>query len=581
MKLWLVFNILHLHFVLIFGEKTCHKKKPNIVIIMADDMGFNDVSFNGQNQFITPNLDALAYNGIILNKHYTPPMCSPSRTAFLTGKYPIRTGMQHFVMANDDPWGLCPNEILMSHVFKANGYSTNLVGKWHLGYFKKVFTPLYRGFDHHYGYMGGYIDYWDHSVIMLDKNYSRGYDFYNDLKINYRGRGQYATDLFTNEAIRIIENHGPGKKPLFLMVNHLAPHTGNENDPMQAPLSEINKFQYIKDEKRRKYAAMVSKLDKSVGLIVKALSNRNMLCNTIILFYSDNGAPTQGLHSNSGSNFPFRSQKNSPFEGAIRVPAILYSPLLNQRSYVSKQLIHLTDWFPTLASAAGIKIVSSKKLDGIDLWDNLSNAKSPISRKILHNIDEIFGYSSYLEGDWKYVNYTTSNGKYDNFLGRIGNELDPRTKNYYSEIMESDIGSSLNKGNQKCSTSTLLTKNNVERLRYQAKIKCPIYPLMEIKSFKCKPLEEPCLFNLNYDPCERYNFAKYFSFRVKAMQENLKSFRKELVPSVYKMGDKNANPALHNGTWTWWVDDTYDIGIPGTYCKGLELDIRYKGDLKL
>ncbi|KAM7356270.1 uncharacterized protein ACRADG_002075 [Cochliomyia hominivorax] len=526
-------------------KKLQQSEKPHIIIILIDDMGFNDVSFHGSNQILTPNIDALAYNGIILNRNYVPNLCTPSRSTLLTGKYPIHTGMHHFVIVNDEPWGLPLRERLMPEIFRDAGYSTNLVGKWHLGFYRKEMTPVYRGFDHHLGYYSGYIGYYDHMLKMLDRNYT-GLDMRRDLDMYPEASGIYATDLFTQEAVQIIKQHNV-KKPLFLLMSHLAVHTGNENNPMEAPEEEIKKFGYIKDPKRRKYAAMLSRLDKSVGKTVQALSVRNMLNNSIILLYSDNGAPTLGIHANGGSNYPFRGQKESPWEGGIRSAGLIWSPFLKQKNYVSNQITHAIDWLPTLAHAAKVPLPENLKLDGINLWPALSEAQDPQPRRLLHAYDNIFGYSSYMNGNLKYVNGSTFEGKYDHWMGLLDpEEEDPFSENYEETIMNSEVFKILN--------NNVLNKPLIKDLRQQSTHKCP-YNAEDYHQdiYKCEPLKAPCYFNIEKDPCERYNLANLYPLELQFLQQEVEEYEPGVTPSArIPYSDPLANPQRFDGNWQWW-----------------------------
>jgi arylsulfatase B len=193
--------------------------------------------------------------------------------------------MQHYVIISDEPWGLPLKEKVLPEYFKEAGYKTALIGKWHLGFHEKIYTPTFRGFDFHYGYLGPYIGYYDHSLIMLDKNYSRGHDFRRNLEMAMDVKGKYATEIFTNEAVNLIHNHDVDE-PLFLLLTHLAPHTGNEDQPMEAPADVLEKFDYIRDKKRRTLAGMISVMDEGVGKVVEAIKEKGILENTIIMFLS-------------------------------------------------------------------------------------------------------------------------------------------------------------------------------------------------------------------------------------------------------------------------------------------------------
>lgn len=158
------------------------------------------------------------------------PLCTPTRSAVMTGKYPIRTGMNHFVIVSDEPWGLPLKEKLLPEYLREAGYRTHLIGKWHLGFFQNQYTPTKRGFDTHFGYWGPYIDYWDYTLFMRNRNYSRGYDMRKNMNVYRDNPKIYCTTLFNNEAMNVIKNHDEKDKdhPMFLMINHLAPHAAND-----------------------------------------------------------------------------------------------------------------------------------------------------------------------------------------------------------------------------------------------------------------------------------------------------------------------------------------------------------------
>ncbi|TMW43723.1 hypothetical protein DOY81_011200, partial [Sarcophaga bullata] len=514
--------------------------------------GLDDVSFRGANEFLTPNIDALAYHGKMLNRFYTPPMCTPSRATLLTGLYPIHTGTQHYVILNEDPWGILENITSMAEVFQASGYATHLIGKWHLGMGRREFTPTFNGFDSHYGYWGAYVDYFAMRSKM-PSNYSMGYDFRRNMDLECVAPGSYVTDLFSQEAENIILN-SKNNQPLFLMVNHLATHTANDEDPLQAPQEEIDKFAYIPDIKRRTYAAMASKLDESVGRIVKALAKAQKLDNSIVIFYSDNGAPSAGLFNNTGSNWPLRGQKNSPWEGGIRVAGAIWSPLLKNRNSIFQPPMYVGDWLPTLAAAANISLEPfNLQLDGINVWPELVTSKTETlitknsDREIVHMLDNIYEVKSYTKGQLKYIKGSTINGEFDYvLLERNPNITDPRETNYVELVQNSLVSQALRKYD-----ISPLTSSKIQNLRSQAEVKCGVL------QSPCNPLQEECLFNIWQDPCEENNLAGHplYASTLANIRQRLKELQESAVTPKTGGSVTDNDPSRHNCMWTNFLEE--------------------------
>ncbi|XP_053671296.1 arylsulfatase B-like isoform X1 [Anopheles nili] len=518
------------------------RKRPHIVFIMVDDMGWNDVGFHGTNQIVTPNIDALAYDGIILNRHYSAPMCTPSRAALMTGRNPINIGMQHYVIDSDEPWGLGLDQRIMPEYFREAGYGTHLIGKWHLGFFAEQYIPTSRGFDTHVGYLGPYVDYWSY-VSKMNSGTFEGYDMRQNRFVNYAANGTYATDYFTMVAKDIIGQHGKSGEPMLLVLNHLAPHAANDDDPLQAPQETIDRFAYIRNDDRRKYAAIMSKLDDSVGAVYDSLKANHMLDNSIIVFLSDNGGVTRGMHSNTGSNYPLRGQKHSPWEGAVRTAALIWSPLLKDTQRVSNQWFHISDWLPTLASAAGITVGNSSfsDIDGIDQWEALAYGTGNPRQKLMNNLDEIFGYTSYMENGFKYVNGTTLNGANDQWYGQA-DPLDtlPGDDQYLSAVMSTGIARAAN-----------LDEKVISYLRRHAKVDCG----NEITSKECNPLVKPCLFDIINDPCEMHDISGEYPRKMRQIRDHVEYYRLRSIRPRNRPHDPEANPTKFGGVWTWWRTD--------------------------
>ncbi|KAJ8979205.1 hypothetical protein NQ317_016840 [Molorchus minor] len=527
--------------------------------------GFNDVGFHGSDEIPTPNIDALAYNGVILNSHYTQALCTPSRSAFLTGKYPIHLGMQHLVILEPEPWGLSLNETLLPQHLKRNGYRTHAIGKWHLGFFKKEYTPTYRGFDTHYGYWQGLQDYYKHTVHATYTS-ERGYDMRRNMTVDYSAKGKYSTTLFTEEAVKLISEHDTSN-PMFMYLAHLAPHTGNDENPLQAPDEEIAKFAHIKDPERRIYAAMVSMLDQSVGSIITALREKQMLENSIILFMSDNGAQPEGIHANHGSNYPFKGAKNSCWEGAMRNIAAIWSPLIKHPQRISNHFMHISDWLPTFYSAADKNELPD--LDGVNMWEAISEGSPSPRTELIYNIDDIFNYAAIRRGDWKYLYGSTNGGKGDKWFGGsdqsdvyhydqnlvLASKVSTTLAGVitYQQIKEKNINIRLHRTAN--FSTKLLDEIKIEKLRDAATIKCKEINTNELPEHnKCNLLAGPCLFNIAEDPCERINLLLENPDKVRELKEAIEEYRKTAVPPRNVPRDPNADPLRWNNTWTNWQD---------------------------
>ena len=369
--------------------------KPNIVHIVADDLGWKDVGFNGCKDIKTPNIDRLATEGAKLTQFYAQPMCTPTRAALMTGRYPFRYGLQTAVIPSVSAYGLDTSEWLMPQCLKEAGYRTAIVGKWHLGHADKKWWPKQRGFDYQYGAMIGELDYFTHDEHgVLDW-------FRNNEPLKEEG---YTTTLIGKEAAKLIEEHDTAT-PLYLYLTFNAPHT-----PYQAPQNYIDRYKEIQDPTRRTYAAMVTCLDDEIGRVVAALDKKGMRENTLILFHSDNGGPRNAMFTGvmadvskiklPADNGPYREGKGMLFEGGTRVCACANWPGKIKPQTVDG-LIHVVDIYPTLAKLAGASTAKCKPLDGVDVWDVLSEGTPSPRKEIVYNIEPFRG--AVREGDWKLI----------------------------------------------------------------------------------------------------------------------------------------------------------------------------------
>jgi arylsulfatase A-like enzyme len=345
----------------------CQSSKPNVIIILADDLGYDDVSFNGSKDIPTPNIDRIAKSGVTFSQAYVSyAVCGPSRAGILTGRYQDRFGFSRnpLLAPNDTAMGLPLSEQTMADYLKGADYNTMAIGKWHLGA-HQVLRPNKRGFDQFFGFLSGGHSYMPENLVLQDLSGIRSqFDGYktkllrNDQRVDEK---EYLTDAFSREAVNYVARNAD--KPFFLYLAYNAPHA-----PMEATEKYLSRFEHIKDEKRRVYAAMVSAMDDGVGKVLDQLKQSKIEENTIVIFLSDNGGP---LQDNGSSNAPLRGKKGNFFEGGIRVPfAMQWKGKIPENTVYTKPVISL-DIFSTVASL--VKNKPKNELDGVDLMPFITN----------------------------------------------------------------------------------------------------------------------------------------------------------------------------------------------------------------
>ena len=366
-------------------------ERPHIVILLADDLGWRDVGYHGS-EIRTPHIDRLAAAGVRCERFCAFPLCSPTRSALMTGRSPIRMGVVYATIEPFDPHGVPVEEHFISESFRAAGYETAMAGKWHLGHTHKKFLPNARGFEHSYGCLNGRIDY-------FTKDREGGYDWHRDCR-TLREPG-YSTDQIAAEAVRLIRGRDRAR-PLFLYVPFNAPHA-----PLHRPPRFYDNYAGAADEDRRMFCAMTQCMDEGIGRVLDALEREQMARNTLVLFFSDNGGPT-GI---GARNQPLRGGKRSTFEGGVRVPAAMRWPGVLPAGAQSGQLMTVMDLFPTLAAAARVEPRNRLPFDGENLWPAIAAGRPVPRRGIFFGSasGSTFNYCVY-DGQWKLVRTISRKG---------------------------------------------------------------------------------------------------------------------------------------------------------------------------
>ncbi|XP_046374479.1 arylsulfatase B-like isoform X1 [Haliotis rufescens] len=362
-------------------------QRPNIVFIVADDLGWNDVGFRNPDMK-TPNIDKLATEGIIFENAYVQPLCSPSRTAFMSGMYPFHAGMQHMALNHGQNVCVPLNYTFLPQELKKLGYATHIIGKWHLGFCKWECTPTYRGFDTFFGYYNAAEDYFTHTA--------GGYLDFRDNKLPARNySGEYSAFTFAQRAVDIIHRHDVSQ-PLFMYLPYQSVHA-----PIEVPKKYEDMYPNVMNEGRRKYSGMVSALDEAVGNVTQALKDRGLFENTLILFTADNGGHIQAY----SNNWPLRGGKFTIWEGGTKGASFMYGAGLQKTRTRYDGMIHAVDWKPTLVSAAGG--TPEPTIDGMSLWNSIRNGLPSPRTEFIYNIDyfeiPMEGHAGIRVGDYKLI----------------------------------------------------------------------------------------------------------------------------------------------------------------------------------
>jgi arylsulfatase A-like enzyme len=380
---------------------------PNVLILLADDLGWNDVGFHG-GEIRTPHIDRLASQGVRFERAYSCPVCSPTRSALMTGRSPMRLGVAYTVIRPWSRYGVPLTERFLPQAFHDAGYQTAITGKWHLGHARRQFLPRARGFLHAYGHLNGAIDYFTHER-------EGGLDW-NRNGHSLREPG-YSTFLIGDEAERFLAARDRSR-PFFLYVPFNAPHA-----PLEVPPEYLARCAAIRDPKRRTYAAMVEALDATIGRLLATLDRDGSASNTLVLFFSDNGGPTDL----GASNTPLRGGKATTFEGGIRVPALMRFPGRLKPGSVSRQVLTAMDYFPTLAAACGVSSGNRLPFDGRNLWPALTSGRTE-PRQDLCFVHEGGRYIrlAILHREWKLVREEPASAPPVNYLFQIEDDPEER-----------------------------------------------------------------------------------------------------------------------------------------------------------
>src|SRR5882757_3904028 len=370
--------------------------KPNIVFILADDLGYADVSCYGQRDYTTPNVDRLAIEGLRFMQAYSNSAnCSPTRTALITGRYQMRleVGLEEPINASTPKSvGLPPSHPTLPSILKKAGYGTSLVGKWHLGYLPD-YSPLKSGYDRFFGIFSGAADYFNHGADHARSGAEAGQLHEQEVPVERQG---YMTNLLGDRAVETIEGYAKSKEPFLLSLHFNAPHWPWEGPDDEAESNRIRNINHRDGGTQKTYAAMMQSLDSNIGRVLQTLDVQGLSGNTIVIFTSDNGG------ERFSKTWPFTGMKGELLEGGLRIPAIVRWPGRVAAGAVSDQVMISMDWMPTLLAAASTRMDPAYPPDGENLLPIVTGGASSHSRKLFWRF-KAGAQRAVRDGDWKYL----------------------------------------------------------------------------------------------------------------------------------------------------------------------------------
>ena len=580
-------------------------RSPNIVFFLTDDWGFNDVGYHLNTDTQTPFIDSLAQDeSLIIEKYYAMPLCTQTRAAFLTGRHPMRYGLQEAIISYESNYALTKKEVLLSQEFQTQGYKTHLVGKWHLGYMTWDYTPTYRFFDTFLGYYGAALYYYEHTgsdsdgYEAFDLHYNKEYydvPHKNSLDI----WSEYCQEIITeqSQSQSISNNINYNDEPFFLYIAWQGSHVPSESDKKYFDLYSKNLTNEEISEQftRLTFQAQTTQTDRLFKSIIENLKESGIWNDTIVVFSSDNGA-----ENGYGDNGPLRGKKGTILEGGVRQSAFItggYIPDEIKGKVFDEYPIHVTDWYPTLLYASELKLLSKndgQTLDGKNIWKLLMTAtkdsrnyfryrqnyfkssKMNLIEDESDEIDEIYD-SFYLENDFDKIS-ELYDGDLDELLSITRNRemlINVDSYNCSNEI----CGALIYGGRWKIVYNNNRQLSDDESCFWERTFETSTYDILgcggipsDVNTSNCLCMNKICLFDLVNDPCEYYDVSHDSDDNVKLTQKLyllLKDYYDiQTYPLMGIIGDVNdtsiVKPRSHNGTIGWWApwdktDDWKDL----------------------